>query len=162
MANNRVESYLTWMTTALQYQGEYHNHKETMAWVITALYVPSILTLGFSLSSKSLENWAIIIIFCIAFILTTAFVLKQLSLRSTAADTCLALTKLINEYCKNPDEFSPCTTFINGKQWPQFIQSEIDRCKCKGRSRGTKLCTDVVLVIAILFSSVGSAVLCKW
>ena len=149
MDNSKPKGYLPFLTTALQYQGSYHNHKETMAWVITALYVPGILALGFSLSNQyqSLECWEISIIFGVAFIIALTFVIKQLHLRSLAADTCLALTKLINKYSKNPDRIPSCTSFQNGKQWPQFIQDEIDRCKHKGRSRCTFICTDVVLCI---------------
>jgi hypothetical protein len=159
MDNSKPKGYLSFLTTALQYQGSYHNHKETMAWVITALYVPSILTLGFSLSKKSLECWIISIIFGLALILTITFVIKQLQLRSLAADTCLALTRLINEYSKNPSRIPLCTSFQKGKQWPQFIQDEIEHCKGKGRSRCTFICTDVMLCIAIILSSIGGGIL---
>jgi len=46
MANTN-ESYLEWLKFLIDYQGRYHNHKETMAWVATALYIPAIIYLSF-------------------------------------------------------------------------------------------------------------------
>ena len=40
--------YIKWLTLEIQVYTSYHNHKETMAWVITALYVPGIIYLGYT------------------------------------------------------------------------------------------------------------------
>ncbi len=39
--------YIKWLHSMISNRQSYHNHKETMAWVITALYVPGIIYLGY-------------------------------------------------------------------------------------------------------------------
>ena len=96
---------IQWLNTSIITQTSYHNHKETMAWVFTALYVPGILTLGSSLSDQSLECWATALIFRAPWLLSTAFVAKQLYLRSIAADTILALNQLVTSIVKIPKSY---------------------------------------------------------
>jgi hypothetical protein len=150
--------YFDWLINELNLQNDYHNHKETMSWVVTSIYVPSVVTLGFSLSRLNLDLW-IIPIFTVSSFLAGAFIIKQLRLRAIAADTHLALTKVINKYCMNPEEFSPCTTFMDNTQFPQFIQDEIKLCKDKGRTRTDRLFTDYVLIATIALSTIGAGLL---
>ena len=39
----KLDRWLSFLTAALQYRGEYHNHKENMSWVVTTLYMPVII-----------------------------------------------------------------------------------------------------------------------
>jgi hypothetical protein len=150
--------YFDWLINELNLQNDYHNHKETMSWVVTSIYVPSILTLGFSLSNFNLDFW-LIPIFIISLFIAVSFVVKQLRLRAIAADTHLALTIILNQYCSNPDLFSPCINFKDGDNFPQFIQDEIKRCKNKGRTITDRIFTDYMLIAAIAVSTIGAVFL---
>ena len=148
------KAYFEWLLNEISLQNSYHNHKETMAWLLTSIYVPSILTLGFSLSLHNINDCWRILIFVLAAVLAETFVIRQLWLRSIAADTHRALTKLLNDFCKNADSFSSLNIgFEDNKQFPNFIQDQIENNKCKGRNWIDRLCTDTMLCLAILLSS---------
>ena len=104
MATDTTDRYLQWLTAQIGPQTDYHNHKETMAWVATTFYIPGIIILGYQ-ANKLLE-WPlcwVVILFVFLFILAITFVAAQFYLRSKAADTVAALMKVVNDFCKDSD-----------------------------------------------------------
>ncbi len=57
--------YAKWLTSLLDFYGKYHHHKETMAWVITALYVPGVITLGLIVNERGLIAQGILTFFLV-------------------------------------------------------------------------------------------------
>jgi hypothetical protein len=164
MANNQSEKYLSFLTTALQTQGNYHNHKENMAWVATALYVPSIIALGYFIESKihdeniALSCWQFLLIFLILAIfavLVFIFVYRQFKLRSKAADYFDAFIELLNDLSHDDsviDSWNKDFEIIKDKHWPKFVENKV--VEGKGRNTLTMRTTDLPCYIAICFSSI--------
>ncbi len=157
-----VERYLSWLTTALQNQSSYHNHKETMSWVVTALYVPGIIALGYIAENKLKDEFItcgqyllVFLIFALLASLVFIFVYRQFKLRSRAADIVDALIELVNEVSKDDgivQSWNENSEIEKGKHWPQFIENKI--VPGKGRDLLTKLTTDGVCYAAIIISTI--------
>lgn len=43
---DREREIIEWLRHRIEYYGRYHHHKETMAWVATALYIPGVIVLA--------------------------------------------------------------------------------------------------------------------
>ena len=69
--------YYHWLVAEIEYNTTYHNHKEMMAWVASALYIPGVITLAFYT-----KNWLFVVLLAL---LVGAFVYEQFRLRSHAA-----------------------------------------------------------------------------
>ncbi|MFC1988042.1 hypothetical protein ACFLVH_05850 [Chloroflexota bacterium] len=160
---------LSFLTTALQQQSNYHNHKVTMSWLPTALYIPSVIGLGYILETrfenKALACWQyllIFIIFALFALLVFLFVYRQFRLRAKAADRVAALIGLINDVSKanNVVEFEIEDSKIKEDQvLPEFILKKV--VSGKGRNTLTKLTTDGVCYVAIIFSTIiGMLLVC--
>lgn len=163
MQKHRSDRYFEFLATAYLEHNSYHNHKETMAWVFTALYVPGIIALGFALKGTNTPldspSYWFIAVFVVAWFLATAFVCKQLRLRSGAADTNLAIKMILNRLCIDPD-WDPVNVEIEQDHlWPDYIQSEIDSLKGKGRPLRDTVFTDYPLILAIALSSVIAGII---
>lgn len=132
-----------------------------MAWLATAFYITGIIALGsfFPYTSDFWVAFGEVTLLIVFTCLIVLFVCTQFKLRQTAADEILALTKLVNSFCKNPD-FAPTEVeYPKDKYWPEFVQKEIDNTKGKGRLAFTKLYTDVVIYSAIGVSFIFALVL---
>ena len=81
--------YAKWLAFEIDFNERYHNHKETMAWVATALYVSGIIVLGYKAGDifKSF-GWAVgttvlvLLVACLIF----CFVKMHFDMRWYAAD----------------------------------------------------------------------------
>jgi len=143
-----TDRYLQWLIAEIGFQTSYHNHKETMAWVATAFYIPGIIVLGFY-TQKMLgitSCWRCLFVFVVfvLFGIVAAFVYEQFRLRSHAADTVAALMKLVNDLSKDEDYQKSIQGKLEIKQkdlWPEF------------RSITTKLFTDVTSYAAIVLAT---------
>jgi hypothetical protein len=77
---------IQWLTSETNRNSDYHNHKETMAWLATALYLTGIITAGLSLNQLHGIVWKIIatIIFGIVTLITIWFINWQFKNRDIA------------------------------------------------------------------------------
>ncbi len=164
---NKAEKYLAWLTSALQSQSDYHNHKETMSWVATALYVPGIIALGYlfntKLNGEVITFWQHVLVFLFFAVLAAlvfTFVYRQFRLRSRASDVVDALIELLNELSNDDSIIESWDTEIKkDKHWPQFIENKI--LPGKGRKLLTIITTDIVCYLAIILSTVfGLLLIC--
>ena len=103
-----IDRYLTWLDSEITTERNYHNHKETMAWVATALYVPGIIALGYLIDIKfkdvTITCWQYLLLFLIFASLASLvfiFVYRQFKLRSRSADEVNAFIELLNEVSKD-------------------------------------------------------------
>jgi len=76
---------IAWLKHRIEYDGRYHDHKESMAWVATALYVPGIIVLALETqemaSSCDWNRGLLISSFIISGLLITGFVKWQFEKR---------------------------------------------------------------------------------
>jgi hypothetical protein len=52
---DKLNYYVTWLQSEINTEHSYHNHKETMAWVVTALYVPEVV--GLASVVRQFDGW---------------------------------------------------------------------------------------------------------
>ena len=177
---NRTE-YAKWLSFEIDFYGKYHHHKEIMAWVITALYVPSIIYLGYRgraiWQSISLEWIAPVLIFFAGYFVFI-FTHMQFSNRWQAADAVIILMQRYNdlnrggkmprqgEWRYKEDDHWPCFVRNGMKQlnrgerncWKAFIAlvkmlSWFWWKKCKGDDRWkTELPSYIFIIFATLFA----------
>ena len=165
MNPDTINRYLKWFIAERGYQEAYHTQKENMAWVATALYVPGIVTLGYitgkQILSENTPCWITgILTFVIVILLASisCFVWKQFDLRLDASATNKALMKLVNDFCRLPEEkikeLINKTEVEKGNNWPEFVRVEIKNERRGARSKITWICTDVVSYVSILIATI--------
>ena len=94
--------YVKWLSFEIDLYGKYHNHKETMAWVATAFYVPGIILIGHYVGQLISPYWLkilflsplISLLILLALYLVFIFVNMQFNMRWEAADGVKALRQL--------------------------------------------------------------------
>lgn len=171
MASDINDKYLQWLINELNVRNNYHHHKENMAWVVTALFVPGIIGLSHFVFGGYPEYrpWSIIFIVLMT-ICVALFVYKQFERRSDAADTIAVMINIVNKLCINDCYIQTLTQeklevepYDANKPWPKFIQQEKTKAKGKGRAKRTKIFTDYVIYITIVLSLTISLIiaLCK-
>jgi len=122
--------YARWLTSEIDSRERYHHHKETMAWVVTALYIPGIIILGCNISGeqcivKAIISWLIVV----AAYLLFCFLNMQFKMRWDAAEVDTVLRqRLIGLYRGGnlpqcPNEW----TIKNEDDWkPKFLTDDIE------------------------------------
>ena len=130
--------YIQWLHSMISNRQSYHNHKETMAWVITALYVPGIITFASYIRILEQPGWQIrsTILLIIVTYLVFCFLKMQFDMRWESADTIRILMQRLarlNEYGKLPgqDEWK---IDKETNSWPNFIQNKIDESRKSKRN----------------------------
>ncbi|MFQ6122150.1 MAG: hypothetical protein ACE5LA_03715 [Dehalococcoidales bacterium] len=127
--------YAEWLASGMDHNAGYHNHKETMAWVVTALYVPGIIYLGYLegqvLRVLGVEILVILFMFLVAFPVLI-FVTMQFDMRWHAADAVQAFIERwadLNGGGELPraDEWK----IKEGEKWPYVVQRRIDELKAR-------------------------------
>lgn len=177
---NEIE-YRKWLLSEIGYETSYHNHKETMAWVITALYIPSIIYIGYTESMV----WrgicwerVIVTLITLAGCLVFKFVNMQYRHRWEAADIIKILMRKVAELNNGNEPPQQEEWKIDKKDdcWPNFVQYEINKRKEKReiwkyiwKTRQLRcLCefviddrgkTEIVSYTAIIISSICSILL---
>ncbi|MFA5064460.1 MAG: hypothetical protein WC566_03240 [Dehalococcoidia bacterium] len=128
--------YIEWVNNRISRDITYHNHKETMAWLATAFYIPSIMWLGYNIGDAGLScaiRLVITIIILFAFIiLLCCFIYTQLTERWRAAERIQMLTKIELDWLKSTDTAEIERLFQNISlavdiAWPQSIAEELKR-----------------------------------
>ena len=160
MASNR---YLSWLSSEIVVRNTYHNQKETMAWVVTALYLPGIIVLGYYINKSGWEPCYIFLLLLPVFAISLAFVLLQFHLRSKAADTIIALMNVVSNLCNDPNYLRnkdrEVEAYRAGKPWPKFIETEIEKAKGKGRPPYIKWLSDGVTFAAMVLATIVALVM---
>jgi len=141
----------------------YHNHKETMAWVATVFYVPSIIVAGFKVRDI-VPCWQQLLVFTgiiAVSILVWLFVRMQFDRREYANYTVLGLRRvLVKLDSRELQQF--CYEFQSSQEWPQQIEDAINlvkKCPDFGKyARCSKNLTYVAVGLSTLIALVLAGV----
>jgi hypothetical protein len=126
---NKNKEWLQWVLTNSSRYSAYHNHKETMAWVITGFYITGIITFGAYIAScKVWPNALLTLTVCIAAACILLFTTMQFKMRWIAADMQQVLLNLGSKLANN--EFTPKSKleFLDSgifEGWPKFIAEDV-------------------------------------
>lgn len=127
-ASDTTDRYLGWLIQEIQLYESYHNHKETMAWVATAFYIPGIITFGYSVAQT---NWflslLVSILIAIVFYPVVTFVNMQFRKRWEANDIQVGLMRLVAGLCSSSVTPPSEPDIKEGDHWPLFIQESINQ-----------------------------------
>jgi hypothetical protein len=140
--SDRIHAYAEWLSSEIHKENSYHNHKETMAWVATALYLPAIV--GLATVVRQLDGYVAIRVISIVAIAIAAvlvirlFINMQFNRRWEASDVVKGLMKaslmLLNRQvpltADNCRETERDATF-----WPRFACDEINKCSQQNKRR---------------------------
>lgn len=74
MIDNINRLYIEWLNSQIVKDTSYHDHKETMAWVATALYLPGIIGLGNIIGTTNLI--CLRVVFTVIIILSCTILLR--------------------------------------------------------------------------------------
>ncbi|MFC1934604.1 hypothetical protein ACFLXX_05630 [Chloroflexota bacterium] len=126
-------AYANWLTSEIGFEMSYHNHKETMAWLITALYVPAVLYLGYTEGTVWRGMcWERVVIGLITFAacLVWLFVNTQYRLRWEAADAVKILMQRLADLNGGGELPKQCEWKPKeDDHWPHFIRCKLDILK---------------------------------
>ena len=91
-----LQRYSEWLNGELEQTTAYHNHKETMAWTATALFLAAVGALLAAppdavVAKPGLSRLVIVVVA----VLVVVFWRMQFSMRWHAADTCVALRRAL-------------------------------------------------------------------
>lgn len=166
MDDTERQRYLTWITNQINAEFEYHNHKETMAWVVTALFIPSVIIFSKEATEfikTSIDHRAFEIILELLLLKTillyligaVLFVAKQFNLRAEAADTNAALIFWANELSMGRDINNNEKEIAQNSKWPEFVKKRTTDVHAKrvGRTTTDFLFTDVVCYVLMGISA---------
>ena len=81
--NDDLKMYANWIQSEITRLSSYHDHKETMAWVATALYVPLIASAGIYLGPLILSNTIKQIAFTVGALFLTIFIWMFINMQFT-------------------------------------------------------------------------------
>jgi hypothetical protein len=107
------------------YYGRYHNHKETMAWLATGLYLYAIYYIMHDKGFISKIHDIIYLLYVII-IISFAFISWQFKQKQIASDIIIACTNIISNLLSD-DDYKPALTryLIIDSFWPQEVYTEI-------------------------------------
>jgi len=130
-----VNKYVSFITSQIGYKASYHNHKENMAWVSTAFYIPAIIVLADKADGVCQLygwKWAITVVLLLATCLIFKFVCTQFRLRWEAADDVEGLRRAHAYLCTltdlSPEDWGEIRC---SGQWPPLIQRKVTEIKEK-------------------------------
>jgi len=127
-----TKSYLEWVINERACWGQYHRHKETMAWVATALYIPGIIVLGYHVPDMT-ACWQYLVVF-VVFALVACLILKFAKMQfNNHWDAHYIVAGLIRAASRLSSGKPPLdgSDLIVGKdkRWPEFIEKEIKHAR---------------------------------
>lgn len=124
MKHDSKQELADWMAAAIQSYGRLHDHKETMAWVATALYLPGILYLAAAARTATDWKFAAIGLILIITALVFLFAWAQLTLRWRQHCTVLGLQRAMADlYSRKRLKLKVDNTI--GSLWPEFVEDHI-------------------------------------
>lgn len=131
MSSPEIDRYANWISSEIEAYEVYHSHKENMAWVATALYVPGIISLGYitdGICGSRVADGVATLLLLLVTILVYLFVSMQFTMRWVAADIQAGLMLVMASLC-NSLQLPPKDKLKveNDNLWPNFIQERIDQ-----------------------------------
>ena len=140
------QRYIDWLKVEIDVVDRDHHHKETMAWVATAFYLPAVVGLAYSSANRIGSNCALQITFTVFLVVLLLAVLcflnSQFRNRWDAAHKAIGLKLAMALLCDSSKELFEeelQADSLNGKvfdpgmEYPRFIQrvvkQEIERGK---------------------------------
>ena len=146
---DQLQQVIHWLTAEIDYRGRYHDHKETMAWLATAFYLPAIAAAAYYLTRTGWNRGGITVLILLAALTILFFVSMQFRMRWNANDTVVGLhraraaawgqfpqftpAQLDAEFQLEPDEPAPPDQLP--LIWPAFVLSQINAAR-KHSKRG--------------------------
>ena len=133
------QRYIDWLKAEIALNDSYHNHKETMAWVATAFYLPAVFGLAYSANRMGLNcAWqiAFTVILFLLFLMVFCFLHMQFTMRWKAADIAVGLRRAMTRVCDCTKPLSKKELELDPKDdkeseehmgWPRFIREEVDQ-----------------------------------
>ncbi len=99
MRKHKSDTYGGWLKTEIEVFVSYHNHKETMAWTATALFLAAAVAFLSAIPRIATEHqYTATVVIVLASLAIAGFVIMQFCMRWSAANTCdglrAALTKV--------------------------------------------------------------------
>jgi len=154
-----VNSYFEWVLHERECQGTYHNHKETMAWVATALYIPGVMALGYYASRIDgwFQSFPLWVPFIVLAVLVSLFVEIQFRNRWKAAETVAGLIRVAGQLLTGEISLNDSNVRTKpNKRWPKFIEDGIEAA---AKSEANRLCFDKMATMGVSFLAIVLATL---
>lgn len=169
MASDINKLYLEWLVHEIDISVNYHNHKETMAWLITAFYTSGVIALGYYIGKISMSGGmklTLSIVIAIAAYLIWRFANMQFRMRWESKDITdglrCAAARLCSDLAIPPSEYA-IEDCGGGRRWPLFVKKEItwlkERRPCKTVWSDDRGRTEVASYGLIIVASVVALVL---
>lgn len=143
------QRYADWLKAEIELNDSYHNHKETMAWVATAFYLPAVLGLAYGANGFELTRvLQIVLSVALAFlcVVVLRFLHMQFTMRWEAADIAVGLRRAMARVCDSTTRLSKEALELDSsdapnleayKGWPQFIRFEVKQEYDKSKPKRT-------------------------
>ncbi len=131
----KVSHYLDWIDSELQHFSSYHDHKERMAWIATALYVPAVIVFGQAASDEicgGAWRWVLTALLVGACSYVLMFLSMQFNRRWVAADVSKGLRRarecvISSPTCVEDNQLTPVEDF--DVEWPHFITAQVEAAR---------------------------------
>lgn len=115
-----VKERLNWLRHQIEYYGRYHDHKETMAWVVTAFYLSGIIYLSVNIGHIPQFHYK-----AVPIVLTIAILLASVSI-GIFLDMQFNRRAIANKYVGIfRDELTLLLDNSNGNQWAKAIEAKL-------------------------------------
>ena len=155
-----MNNTIHWINNEIMRNTVYHNHKENMAWVATALYISGALTLGWHL--KDIVNCSEKVVASLVALAVTGlavwFVCWQFGKRNIAARRVKGLIQTAIDLCKKDyPRLRWCVE--KGYLYPIFINENIEAEQPQKDDQGTSK-TISLLAMGIAFTVFLILILC--
>jgi len=142
-----TEQVINWLTSEAMRNTTYHNHKENMAWVATALYLTGSIAGGFTLNNTN--DYLAIILFILISFGAFFFVNWQFCKRWLAAAKVEALIRTIASFGQTaPKDLD--WTIDDDNKLPKFVVKNI-QLRFDGDRIYTQIISNLVMAIGAIF-----------
>jgi hypothetical protein len=126
-------NYRKWLIEEIDILERYHNHKETMAWTVTAFYIPGIIILCYYAGTAVKLCWITSILVTILISILTYAVLvfanMQFSKRWEADEILIGLRRIMTKLSNGWTPSQEDRKLKLKTQWPKFVENEIDKAQ---------------------------------
>lgn len=132
---DRIQAYVEWLRSEVNVEHSYHNHKEMMAWVATALYVPAVVGLATVVRRSEgcipTPTIFVVVVSVAAYVLIRFFLNMQFRMRWESADVVAGLMKASVMLLSGEVQLTKgdCQKKRRGNAyWPRFAYDAINSC----------------------------------
>jgi len=158
MDPDTVNRLRQWLIAEMGFYHGYHNHKETMAWLATAFYIPGIVVSGYSLGCHFQwpASWFRLVYFIpilFAGVIIWLFLRMQFDRREYANHAILGLRRVLVEL-ESGDLKTFCFRFEKNEEWPQSIREAISLVKLQREIGKYARCSKYLTYAAIFLATI--------